>query len=53
MTVRTLFLYLWFARLLLLLQLAARGTLVNLNEEHAHCNYIVAGVASRQKHVDE
>jgi len=46
-------LYLRLARLLLLLQLVACGTLSKLSAEQAHCRFIVAGVASKYKHVHE
>ena len=38
---------------LLLLQPAAIGTQTKLSVEHAHCLFIVVGVASWDKHVDE
>jgi len=46
------YLYFWLARLLLL-RPAANGTQSELRAEHAHCPSIVAGLAIRNKHVDE
>jgi hypothetical protein len=47
MNVRTIYLYLGLARLLLLLYLITGWTLLKMSGKQAHSPFIVAGVASR------